>query len=267
MACPAIAGAGLLIRQYFADGFYPTGAAVTSDGFSATGALVRAVITNSAQDMTGVTGYPSNLEGWGRARIEDAVFLAGDARRLIVRDVRRAEGLSQGQSATVRFRVNSTGQPLRVTLTFTDAPATAGVSNPVVNNVDLVVAAPGGTPSYRGNVFTGGVSSTGGSADLRNTTEQVHLSAPATGEWTVTIAAPTVITGPQGYALVITGDVSEVGATCAPDFNADGELTFDDIQAFVGAYNAQEPRADVNSDGEWTFDDLQQFVSAFNAGC
>ena len=28
MACPAVSGAGLLVRQYFTDGFYPTGAKV-----------------------------------------------------------------------------------------------------------------------------------------------------------------------------------------------------------------------------------------------
>jgi WD40 repeat protein len=54
---------------------------------------------------------------------------------------------------------------------------------------------------------------------------------------------------------------------CRADLNNDGELTFDDIQAFVALYNANDPRADFNSDGEWTFDDIQAFIAAYNAGC
>jgi hypothetical protein len=54
---------------------------------------------------------------------------------------------------------------------------------------------------------------------------------------------------------------------CPADLNADGELTFDDIQSFVLLYNAEDPRADFNADGEWTFDDIQAFVTRYNAGC
>jgi hypothetical protein len=54
---------------------------------------------------------------------------------------------------------------------------------------------------------------------------------------------------------------------CTPDFNADDELTFDDIQLFVQLYNSNDPSADLNSDGEWTFDDIQRFVQLYNAGC
>jgi hypothetical protein len=55
--------------------------------------------------------------------------------------------------------------------------------------------------------------------------------------------------------------------TCRADFNSDGELTFDDITIFIGAYNAGENRADLNRDGEWTFDDITLFVGLYNAGC
>ena len=54
---------------------------------------------------------------------------------------------------------------------------------------------------------------------------------------------------------------------CRPDLNADGELTFDDIQLFVQLYNANDARADFNNDQEWTFDDIQLFIQLFNAGC
>ncbi len=45
----------------------------------------------------------------------------------------------------------------------------------LVNNLDLEVVGPGGT--YLGNVFTAGISTTGGTADVRNTVEQFRLIA------------------------------------------------------------------------------------------
>jgi glycerophosphoryl diester phosphodiesterase len=64
------------------------------------------------------------------------------------------------------------------------------------------------------------------------------------------------------YAIMI-----DPPACCEPDLNRDGELTFDDIQAFVALFNAGNARADYNADDEFTFDDIQAFVTRYNAGC
>jgi len=61
---------------------------------------------------------------------------------------------------------------------------------------------------YRGNVFSSGFSTTGGSADAKNNVEQVHIASPATGAWTVRVKGTAVTTGLQGYSVVATGDVS-----------------------------------------------------------
>ena len=62
MATPIVAGAATLARQYFADGYYPTGRAVPSDGFPPSAALVKAALVNGAQPMRGFaeSGLPSN---------------------------------------------------------------------------------------------------------------------------------------------------------------------------------------------------------------
>ena len=54
---------------------------------------------------------------------------------------------------------------------------------------------------------------------------------------------------------------------CPADFNQDGFLTFEDFDAFVGAFEAGEAPADFNADGFLTFEDFDAFVSAFEAGC
>ena len=49
MATPATTGILALAQQYFVDGYYPSGKKTSSDGFKPMGALLKAVIVNSAQ--------------------------------------------------------------------------------------------------------------------------------------------------------------------------------------------------------------------------
>ncbi|MFO0971964.1 MAG: S8 family serine peptidase [Phycisphaerae bacterium] len=211
MACPAVAGAGLLVRQYFTDGFCPTGAAVPANAVVPSGALLKAMLINSAADMTGISGFPSTREGWGRVLLDDALYFTGDARKLIVlHDRRNASGLTTGGSAAYNFTINSASQPLKITLVWTEAPAALNANPAYINNLNLSVTAGGST--YLGNVFSGGQSTTGGSADAVNNVEQVLRTSPPAGPCTATVNAVVVnaVNGPQGYALVVTGDVSLV---------------------------------------------------------
>ena len=206
MASPAVAGTGMLVRQYYTDGYYPSGAAVPADAFTPSGALVKATLLNSAVDMTGVSGYPSNLEGWGRVLADEALHFTGETRALVVSDFFNADGLSTGDSYEQTVNVNSNGEKLKITMVFTDPPAAAGAAFAAINDLDLEVISPGGT-TYLGNVFSGGVSVPGGSSDIRNNVEQVHIASPETGLWTIRVDATAVNQGTQGFALVISGDV------------------------------------------------------------
>ena len=69
---------------------------------------------------------------------------------------------------------------------------------------------------YLGNVFSGGLSATGGVADIRNNVEQVHRSAPELGVWTIRVRAAAVNQGPQGFALIATGQVTPVPTDLIP---------------------------------------------------
>lgn len=51
MATPGVAGAAALVRQYFMEGFYPSGSKTAKDGFTPSGALLKATLVNSAQKM------------------------------------------------------------------------------------------------------------------------------------------------------------------------------------------------------------------------
>jgi hypothetical protein len=105
--------------------------------------------------------------------------------------------------------VTGGAEPLKATLAWTDFPSTPAAGINLNNDLDLIITGPGGT--FLGNVFSGGASTTGGTADRRNTVEQVLLSSPAAGTYTVTVRSFNVPTGPQPFAVVVTG---ALGGTC-----------------------------------------------------
>ncbi len=231
MACPAITGAAVLVRQYYTAGYYPSGSANPSDAIVPSGALIRATLLNAGVDMTSISGYPTNNEGWGRLLLDNSLFFPGDARKLRVTDVRNAQGLTTGQQVEQQIVCNSSSLPLRVTLVWTGPAATVGAANPVINNLDLEVVSPSAA-LYRGNSFTSGQSSTGGSADLKNNVEQFLLNTPATGTYTIRVRGTTVNQGAQGFALAITGDISDPCVSPTID-NQPGPLNVDEGQPAV----------------------------------
>jgi hypothetical protein len=54
---------------------------------------------------------------------------------------------------------------------------------------------------------------------------------------------------------------------CKADFDGDGFITFEDFDAFVGAFESGLPSSDFNGDGFLTFDDFDVFVQTFELGC
>jgi hypothetical protein len=218
MASPGAAGFTALIRQYYTAGWYPSGAAVAADGFTPSAALLRATLVNSAQAMTGAPAIPGNCQGWGRVLLENALYFSGQTRTLWVED--DAAGFASGAANDTRsftFTVEA-GEPFKATLAWTDFPSTPAASPHLNNDLDLTVTGPAGT--FHGNVFSGGESATGGTADRRNTLEQVLLASPAPGIYTVTVSAFNVPNGPQPFALVATGALTPGVGNLPPTANA-----------------------------------------------
>jgi subtilisin-like proprotein convertase family protein len=214
MSAPAITSAGALVRQYFEEGWYPSGTKVPGDTVTPSAALVKAMLLNSTVDMTNVTGYPSNLEGWGRVLLENSLYFDGDLRNLaLLADVRNAGGFTTGGSASYPVLVTGAEEELKVTLVFTDPAAPLLSLSPAINDLDLEVTSPS-AELYRGNVFdsSAGVSITGGTADPINNVEIVRVVSPEIGLWTVTVNGTAVNQGSQGYALVATGRLDASGS-------------------------------------------------------
>jgi len=205
MSNPLAAGGMTVIKDYYSK----------AHSINATAALVKATVINSAVDLAdenndGVNDndfpIPNVHEGWGRVNLDGAT----DGTIAFVEEA--ASGLSTGGSQA--FNVTTTGGPLKVTVVWSDYPSTDTATINLVNDLDVTVSGLSGT--YRGNVFSGGWSATGGSADRRNNVENVYIQSPVAGTYTVTINAFNIPNGPQKFALVVDGGTIGTGPTPTP---------------------------------------------------
>ena len=113
--------------------------------------------------------------------------------------------LGTGESLVYNIGVNA-GQQLRISLVWSDYPGDPAAAKMLVNDLDLTVTGPG-VITYKGNVFTGGQSITGGLYDNLNNVEGVYLNAPTAGIYKIKINGTSVAIGPQNFALVISGGI------------------------------------------------------------
>jgi subtilisin family serine protease len=274
MATPAVSGVAALMRQYYMDGFYPSGAADGSDAYTPTGALLKATVLNSGQDALGpgpgfvdeegMDGYPTLREGWGRVTADDTLHFTGDTRTLQIVDVRHADGdaLNTTDMNEHIVHVRGSGEQLRVTMAFTDPEPAPGALDVVINDIDLEVVSPSGV-TYKGNVFDqmAGVSITGGSFDPRNNVEQVHVSSPEIGPWKVRVYGTEINEPAQGYALAMTGQIE---VTCIADLNNDNTVDGADLAAMLAAWGLAGT-ADLNGDGVIDGADLAELLAAWGS--
>jgi Subtilase family len=246
-ATPHTAAAAALARQYFMEGYYPTGAQQPHHSFTPSGALLKAALLNSTIDMTNIVGYPNNQEGWGLIRLDNVLYFPGSPLNLRVWDVRNADGITTGQTRIHHIDIQSNVQRLKVALVWTDSPGTASSATPMVNNLDLEVISPDGTQTFRGNVFSGGISVVGGVADTNNNVEIVLMNNPVAGDWTVRVLGTAVNVGNpgQGYALVVTGDLTEPPVTVGVQDTLVVRVKFADIAHEPPLANLQNLMAEV----------------------
>ena len=221
MATPNIAGATSLVREYFMNGYYPNGNNGTGEAFIPSGALLKAMLINSADQATGSGAadhayngmtYPNNDQGFGRPSLKNVTYFSGGSRKLLVFDqgMDRQRGIITGETWERKIVVSSSSEDLKATLVWTDYPSVPVSSQKaLINDLDLIVKAPDGT-EYHGNVFTGNTigsvysKANPSTYDRTNPEEEVWVHNPATGTWTIQVVGYSV-TVAQPFALVVTG--------------------------------------------------------------
>ncbi len=170
MACPLVAGAAALVREWL----------VTARGFDRTeptAALVKSVLLGGAHDMAGDAGAkcggaaPNNMQGWGRIDLAQTLFPTN--RAVCLQD---RIPFSAGSDATFTVTVTNAAA-FEAQLVWIDHPAMAGAATALVNDLDLVVSNETTGAVWWGNGVNGG--------DRVNTVESVRLKRAEPGRYTV----------------------------------------------------------------------------------
>ncbi len=184
---PIACGAGMIVHEYFSSHL----STLSGHPANPSPALIKAVLVNTATDMVGgsdgnggtLASIPNSNQGWGSVNL--STLLNAPDGSLTSFDQEHTFTASS-QTWEILITPVNPALPLKVTLAYTDAPASPGSDPALVNDLDLEVIS-GGT-TYLGNVFSGGVSTTGGSADRLNNLEGVYVPSPS-GTYTVRVRA------------------------------------------------------------------------------
>jgi len=203
MATPSAAGGAGLLLEHWQNVISGTPRSATLKG----------LMIHQA-DEAGPRVGPDYQMGWGLSNI-------GDATQLI--SIEGYDGCQQfvegsvDDGDTFTFDLQSVGnQPLKVTLTWTDPPASNtnnGTINPagvryLVNNLNLRVTQPGGGTAFPWTLDPANPANAAVTGDNnRDNVEQVLLLNPAAGTYTVRVIAPgSVEDGPQRFTLWFSGN-------------------------------------------------------------
>jgi len=224
-SCPLLAGHAALVREYFMSGYYPTGQASLEDGFSPSGALLKAMLVHSAVPLELIVNDDKTTEstergdfnqGYGRAQLDTVLsFGVNSSLQGLTLFVLGASNSNSAHYAELTYTseyqeiVFTTAdtenlQPIRATLVYTDMYGTIGASKVLINDLDLEIY--NSTHSFYPLVTT----DSEGKYDRLNTVEVVDISHPVrNAEYTVKVSAHLLVTT-QPFALVLSGEVGRV---------------------------------------------------------
>jgi len=197
MAAPLVAGCAALVREYYA----------TEHNHEASAALVKATLINGTRWLSGFDAIaefadlPNFHQGFGCVNMPTTLphqqtpnfglaFEDGwsDATNAFVQT---------GQRVRFEFDVDE-GLPLRICLTWTDAPGRA-----LQNNLNLFVQERPNGPKHLGNAK---LPLRLRLPDTENNVEVVRLDNPSPGTYMIQVSAANLLARGQHFALVVTGE-------------------------------------------------------------
>ena len=247
MACPAAAGTATLLYEYYQ----------RLHGKKPLASLAKALILNGARDL-GNAG-PDYQFGYG---VVDGLRSV----RMVENNQWFVDAVDQAESKTFSINVPANTAELRVMLVWSDVPSPSGTYGEIVNDLDLTVEKDGSInypwvldPKNPEKPATRGI-------DHINNQEQVLISNPAAGTYTIKVNGYAIPEGPQQFAVVY-------------DFYAKGvEVTFpngNDVlvpgDVHVARWNTSgltdKIRVELSTDGGKTFQVIARDLPANATHC
>jgi hypothetical protein len=238
-ATPITAGHFGIFFQMWHSGLFgnPTGATVFDSRPHMT--TTKAIMINTATLWDNTTGANVDLtrvrQGWGRADLQNLYNLRN---RMFIVDERDLLTNMATKSYTVTVPAGST-TPLKATMTYADPMGTVPSTRHRINDLTLKVTSPSNVVYYGNNGLTasGQWSTSGGTANIIDTVENVYIQNPEAGNWTVEVIASEVIQDANpgtpaidaDFALVVSGVNPQTTRKAQFDFEGDGKT---DISIF-----------------------------------
>jgi len=217
MAAPTVAGLAALVREYYAAGFYAAGTRDAGQGFAPSGALLKATLIDGAVALGSGAPGPDFDSGYGRALLGSTLSFTGSPFQLRVVDHR--EGIGTGGVVARAYDVAG-GTPFRATLVWSDYPAALNAATARVNELRLEVVDPAGNVWFQTlDATTGTPVQTADPSDTHdsvNVEERIAFNNPAAGRWVVRVRGIDIAWGPQPFALVVRGALTDCPAPAAP---------------------------------------------------
>jgi hypothetical protein len=217
MSSPTTAGLAVLVREYYTAGYYATGSRNPASGFTPTGALVKATLLDGAVDPGNAAPSPDFEAGYGRILLSSTLAFTGSPFQLHAEDHRA--GVTTGSVVVHAYDVSGS-EPFRATLVWSDYPASLNAAVARVNELKLEVIDPNGDVWFQ--TLDGGTgapvrtSSPAAPHDARNVEERLVFENPAPGRWVVRVLGVSVPMGPQPFALLVRGNLTDCPAPGSP---------------------------------------------------
>jgi hypothetical protein len=183
MAAPAVTGGlALLTERYRA----------LNSGANPPAALLRAYLLNGASDR-GLAG-PDFTYGFGSMNLLHSLAMVDSSRQF-------SGSLANGSSQTFSIQVPAGLAQLKVMLCYDDRAALPGTAKALINDLDLEVSGAAGVrlPLVANPAPASVMTPAAEAADHRNNVEQVTITTPAAGTYTVTVKGFSVPMGPQAF--------------------------------------------------------------------
>jgi hypothetical protein len=197
-ATPITCGTAGLMFQMWADGVFAGATGQHRDVFASRphAATAKALLINTANQypFTGATADLTRVhQGWGTPSVQNMYqrAQAGGFRLPVL--VNETDLVTVGTRRTYRVTTRAGGPPLRVTMVYADPMGSPSAARARVNDLSLKVTAPNGTVYWGNNgLLAGNWSTPGGTSNKVDTVENVFVSRPAAGTWTVEVIADEV---------------------------------------------------------------------------
>jgi hypothetical protein len=210
MATPVVSASAAKIRQYFREGYHPSGKKNSNHAIpNPSAALIKAVLMNGAQPLVGVDNVAKGggitrtklydiHQGFGRLSFQDSVYLHGKTNVQLKawdRESVKVGGTPNKYDVTIDKSQGCQAEDLSVTLVWMDPRIDGRCKECLVNDLDLSVSFGGKTHYPNGR----------DSPDRKNNVERVIINGVQHGETaTISVNAHNMIEANQNYALVAT---------------------------------------------------------------